>query len=282
MTVIALLIFVILSFWELKLLFAPDVEWRMPYGDRSLMRLSGLEGLIILMFATAYIGLTPVLSLRLAFLEVLCVIGAFKAVGKLRISWPMWLFVVFIVWEIIGCFYTPSPIFGVRMILKYIYPFLFALFAAKVVSDGEVMLSAGIWARRVATVGIGLMMIPPLKLMMGQFFWFHAAMTTSIITMVIFSFALVEFSDEKKRNFLVGNILLPAMHNIHIPHGHFRDRCGIGLFLCAEIPGERCACRDCLRSVGIMLDVLYPVGEKQDVSPSGRCDNHGLCHGQLR
>lgn len=204
MTVIALLIFVILSFWELKLLFAPDVEWRMPYGDRSLMRLSGLEGLIILMFATAYIGLTPVLSLRLAFLEVLCVIGAFKAVEKLRISWPMWLFVVFIVWEIIGCFYTPSPIFGVRMILKYIYPFLFALFAAKVVSDGEVMLSAGIWARRVATVGIGLMMIPPLKLMMGQFFWFHAAMTTSIITMVIFSFALVEFSDEKKRNFWWG------------------------------------------------------------------------------
>lgn len=200
MAFIALLIFVILTVWELKLFFTPEVEWRMPYGSRSTMLLSGKEALIILMFATAYIGIAPVLSLRLGFLELLCLVGAIMVSSRVKLSWPMWLFVIFIAWEVYGLTYTKSVSYGIRMILKYIYPFLFAIFAARVVRDGEVMLSAAIWARRVATVAVCLTLIPPIRLLVGQLFWFKAALTTSIITMVIFSFALVEFSNEKKKN----------------------------------------------------------------------------------
>ncbi len=200
MTFIALLIFVILSAWQLKLFFTREVEWRMPYGSRATMRLSGKEALIILMFATAYIGLTPVLSLRLGFLELLCIVGAITVSSRVKLSWPMWLFMIFIAWEIIGLTYTPSKSYGIRMILKYIYPFLFAIFAARVVKDGAVMVSSAIWARRIATVAVCLTLIPPIRLLVGYYFWFQAALTTSIITMVIFSFAMVEFSDEKKKN----------------------------------------------------------------------------------
>lgn len=200
MTFIALLIFVILTVWQLKLFFTREVEWKMPYGSRATMRLSGKEALIILMFATAYIGLTPVLSLRLGFLELLCIVGAITVSSRVKLSWPMWLFVIFIAWEIIGLTYTPSPSYGIRMILKYIYPFLFAIFAARVVKDGAVMVSAAIWARRIATIAVCLTLIPPIRLLVGQFFWFQAALTTGIITMAIFSFAMVEFSDEKKKN----------------------------------------------------------------------------------
>lgn len=200
MTFIALLIFAILTAWELKLFFTSEVEWRMPYGSRDTMRLSGKEALVILMFATAYIGLAPVLSLRLGFLELLSIVGAIMVTSRVKLSWPMWLFIIFIIWEVIGLTYTVSVSYGIRMILKYIYPFLFAIFAARVVRDGEVMVTAGIWARRIATLAVCLTLIPFFRLFVGQFFWFHAALTTSIITMVIFSFALVEFSDEKKRN----------------------------------------------------------------------------------
>lgn len=200
MTFIALLIFVILTVWEMKLFFTPEVEWRMPYGSGATMRLSGKEALVILMFATAYIGLTPVLSLRLGFLELLSLIGAIMVTSRVKLSWPMWLFMIFIIWEVIGLTYSVSVSYGIRMILKYIYPFVFAIFAARVVKDGEVMVSAGIWARRVATVAICLTLIPSIRLLVGHFFWFDAAMTTSIITMAIFSFSLVEFSDEKKKN----------------------------------------------------------------------------------
>lgn len=204
MTFIAILIFVILTVWELKLFFTPQIEWRMPYGSRSTIRLSGKEALIILMFATAYIGLAPVLSLRLGFLELLCIVGAIMVSSRVKLSWPMWLFVIFIAWEIIGLTFTPSKSYGIRMILKYIYPFLFAIFAARVVKDGVVMVSSAMWARRIATIAVYLTLIPPLKLIVGQLFWFHAALTTSIITMAIFSFAMVEFSDEKKKNLFWG------------------------------------------------------------------------------
>lgn len=212
MTFIALLIFVILTAWELKLFFTPQVEWRMPYGSRSTMLLSGKEALIILMFATAYIGLAPVLSLRLGFLELLCIVGALTVSSRVKLSWPMWLFVIFIAWEVIGLTYAPSVSYGIRMILKYIYPFLFAVFASRVVKDGVVMVSAAIWARRVATVAICLALIPPFNFLIGQFFWLRAALTTSIITMAIFSFAMAEFSDEKKKNLLWGlGFCLPCL-----------------------------------------------------------------------
>ena len=200
MTFIALLIFVILTAWELKLFFTPQVEWRMPYGSRATMRLSGKEALISLMFATAYIGLTPVLSLRLGFLELLCIVGAITVSSRVKLSWPMWLFVIFIAWEVIGLTYSVSISYGIRMILKYIYPFLFAVFAARIVKDGVVMVSSAIWARYVATAAVLIALIPPLRLITGQFFWFRPALTTSIITMVIFSFAMAEFSNKKKKN----------------------------------------------------------------------------------
>lgn len=204
MTFIALLIFVILSAWELKLMFTPEIEWKMPYGNHSIMRLSGKEALVILMFATAYIGIAPVLSLRLGLLELLALAGAVMAASRVKLSWPMWLFVLFIAWEIIGLFYTISPSYGIRMILKYIYPFIFAIFAAKVVKDGEVMLTSGIWARRIATIAIILTIMPMAGYFIGYIFWFDAALTTSIITMAIFSFALADFTDEKKRNIVWG------------------------------------------------------------------------------
>lgn len=199
-TIICIITFLGLSVWELKLLFADSVMMRLPYGSRQMMRLNGYEALVIIMFATAYIGLTPVLAIRLGFLELLCLIAILRCPEKKIISPPMIVFFVFLIWIIIGIFYTPNKEFGVRMLLKYIYPLLLALFTAQVVRSGEVFVTAGLWSRRIVTVGIGLMMLPGMKLVTGIFFWFHAALVTSLITMVIFSFALVEFSDEKRRN----------------------------------------------------------------------------------
>lgn len=199
-TALCIIIFIALSAWEIKLLYADRVQMRLPYGSRQLVELTGNEALIIVMFATAYIGLSPVLSLRLGFLELLCVIGIIRHHNKVIISPPIILFCIFLIWEIIGIAYTPDKGFGIRMILKYIYPLLFALFTAQVVRNGEIFITAGLWARRVATIGIVIMLLPGLKIIAGIAYWFNAALVTSMISLVIFSFALVEFSDEKRKN----------------------------------------------------------------------------------
>lgn len=199
-TALCIIIFIALSAWEIKLLYADRVPMRLPYGSRQLVELTGNEALIIVMFATAYIGLTPVLSLRLGFLELLCIIGIIRCRNKSIISPPIILFCIFLIWVIIGITYTPNKGFGIRMILKYIYPLLFALFTAQVVRNGEIFITAGLWARRVATIGIVMMLLPGLKIISGIVYWFNAALVTSMISLVIFSFALVEFSDDKRKN----------------------------------------------------------------------------------
>ena len=123
-TALCIIIFIALSAWEIKLFYADRVQMRLPYGSRQLVELTGNEALIIVMFATAYIGLSPVLSLRLGFLELLCVIGIIRHHNKVIISPPIILFCIFLIWEIIGIAYTPDKGFGIRMILKYIYPLL--------------------------------------------------------------------------------------------------------------------------------------------------------------
>ena len=215
-TAICIVIFIALSAWEIKLLYANSVQMRLPYGSRQLVELTGNEALVIVLFATAYIGLTPVLSLRLGFLEMLCILGLIRCRNKIIISPPIILFCIFILWELIGIFYTPNKEFGIRMILKYLYPMLFALFTAQVVKNGEIFITSGLWARRIATIGIIMMLLPGLKLITGVVYWFHAALVTSMISLVIFSLALVEFSDEKKKNLWWGIALcLPCFFFVY-------------------------------------------------------------------
>ena len=211
-TVICVVLFLALSFWQLKILFTDQVQLKYPFATDTLMKCSGLEALVILMFATAWVGLAPVLSVRLGFLELLCVVGLLKCRNKLPFSFPFIAYIVFLIWILIGLYYTTSVGFGIRMFLKYIYPLLFALLTAKVVRDGEVFLTAGHWARRVATIGIILLLIPSIRFFVYNFLWFNAAFITGIISMIIFSFALADFSDEKKKNLIWGFLLcLPCV-----------------------------------------------------------------------
>ena len=130
-TALSIIIFVVLSLWQLKICFTNQAIIKLPYGNRQLVSLPSYEMLAIVLFATAYIGLTPVLSIRLAFPEVLCVIGLMRCHNRAIISIPMILFIIFLLWVTVGIFYTPNKLFGFRMLLKYIYPLLIALFTGK-------------------------------------------------------------------------------------------------------------------------------------------------------
>lgn len=211
-TIFCIIIFIVLSWWLYKFIRLQETELPLPDDKYSSIRVTGLEGLIIAMFATAWIGLSPVLSLRLAFLEVLCVMGLFKCQNKLPFSFPLFLYVIFLTWIIVGIFYSTSMNYGLRMLLKYLYPFLFALLCAKVVKDGEVFLNAGLWARKTGTIILFFVVLPITRFIMLPYFWYIAAMVTGIITFIIFSFAMADFAEERKKNLWWGILLcLPCI-----------------------------------------------------------------------
>lgn len=58
-TALSIIIFVVLSLWQLKICFTNQAIIKLPYGNRQLVSLPSYEMLAIVLFATAYIGLTP-------------------------------------------------------------------------------------------------------------------------------------------------------------------------------------------------------------------------------
>lgn len=208
MTVVCIVLFIILCGWQLKWLIADQVEIGMPREKGTKRRFTGLEATIILMFATAWIGLTPVLSIRLAFLECLCVLGIFKCSNRLPISFPIKCYILFIIWGIAGICYGDAPgEYGVRMLLKYIYPLLFALLCAKVVRRGDIFLYSGQWGRYIGTIGIILIMLPIIGSFAGQILWYRAAFVTGLTTYIVYSMGMYLHSNKKKQN-LIWAILL--------------------------------------------------------------------------
>lgn len=196
-----------MCYYSIKLLYSDSVIVKLPYDKERLLQCSGSEAFLIFIIATAWIGLSPVIAIRLGFLELMCILALIKCRNSLQFKFPFLIYSLFLVWVLIGIFYTPAPEYGVRMLLKYSYPLLVGLVAAKVVRDGDVFLACGTWSRKIATVGIILLFLPILKQFFSQILWYVASYITGLITMIIFSFAMADFTNEKKKNLIWGCLL---------------------------------------------------------------------------
>lgn len=212
-TILQYLYFIALTYYGFKFLKAPEVEMRVPFGDKEQRMLcSGLEVLVIFMLATGLMGIMPLLSVRLAICEILCIMAIRHASDSPIYSFPLKLYTVFLVWTVIGLLYTPMPSYGIRMILKYIYPLFMALMASAIVKDKEVFYAAGIWGRRIAVLSFLVMTVPVLPYLFPGVFWNRAALATNYIVWVPFSLALYQAGIKRKQN-LIYTILfiLPAL-----------------------------------------------------------------------
>ena len=136
-------------------------------------------------------------------LEVFCLVGLFICKRSPQWSPAIIFYLIYIIWLVIGLSYTPAPGYGFRVILKYLYPLLIMLFASAAVRDKEVFLKAGIGARIVALISIGVFFIPYVGRLFPGVFWYGTASAINYISMCIFSLALFYYTQEKKKNLLL-------------------------------------------------------------------------------
>ena len=201
-TIVALIVFVYLTYKAFRLLNTSVGYLRSPYDKRQLMACSGHEMLVVLILTTGILGLLvpAVISIRLLLWEVLCVLGIIYSKNRPITSVPVILYFVFVAWIIIGITYSPSAVYGSRMLLKYIYPLLIVLFTSAVVRDGELMLKSMMNVRKLAFFSILALSLPFLNMFFGLVFWHSAALATMYITIAVFSLGMVYFSNEKRKN----------------------------------------------------------------------------------
>ena len=176
--------------------------------DRDVeLHYSGPELFWCLTFSTGLLAFSAnvgidLTAIRLLVLEIFCLIGLSKVADKPIWSLPMKLYVVYLIWLVIGCFYGPSMMYGIRVILKYSYPLLLCLFASAVVRDADVFLKSSLFARTVGVISIIFSFVPLLPYLVPGVFWYGTARAINYISIMIFSLALFYFTSgkEKRKN----------------------------------------------------------------------------------
>lgn len=198
------LYFLILTYVGVKYLFSNRVKMKHPLQKGGYMVLDGREAFWVLTFSTGLLafsapGALDLMAIRLLVLEILLMTGLFMS-GRSPV-WSAFLicYAVFLGWLIIGCFYSFAPMYGVRVVLKYIYPFIIVLFASAVVRDFDIFIKSSLGARQVAVLSI-IIFFTPLHRLFNGVFWYGTAAAINYISMMIFSLALYCYARERKKN----------------------------------------------------------------------------------
>lgn len=198
--------FIIISFLGLKFLTSKQVILTNPLNKSQKMAMTGPEMFWILTFSTGLLafsssgGAINLMAIRLFVLEFFLILGLFIVKTSPYWSPAAIIYVLYIIWLIIGLIYSPAPDYGFRVILKYIYPLLIMLFASAVVRDKEVFIKAGIGARTVAVISIIFAFVPFIGRLVPGVFWYGTAEAINYISICIFSIALCFYTNEKKTN----------------------------------------------------------------------------------
>ena len=179
-----------------------------PLNREQKMVMDGPEMFWVLTFSTGLLAFSApagldLMAIRLMVLEVFCLVGLFICKRSPQWSPAIIFYLIYIIWLVVGLSYTPAPGYGFRVILKYLYPLLIMLFASAAVRDKEVFLKAGIGARTVALISIGVFFIPYVGHLFPGVFWYGTASAIHYISMCVFSLALFYYTQEKKKNLLL-------------------------------------------------------------------------------
>lgn len=216
MSLLNYLYFLILTCLAISFLFSNGKSIRSPFNKEQDLKFNGPELFWVLTFSTGIIalqatGTLDLMAIRLLVLEALCIIGIFVCKDKPIITLPLVIYFVYLLWITIGCFYSPSPGYGIRVILKYIYPLVLCLFASAAVRYSEVMIKSALLARTFAFVSIIFGFVPLIGHLIPGVFWYSTALAINYISIMIFSLALFYFSNEKKKNIIYfGIFMLPC------------------------------------------------------------------------
>ncbi len=205
MIVLNYIYFLILTFWGLKYLTAKRGMMVNPLNKSQRMVMDGPEMFWVLTFSTGLLALSAsagldLMAIRLMVLEIFCIVGLFICKRSPIWSFPIVLYAVYLLWLCIGMLYSPALGYGVRVILKYLYPLLIMLFASAAVRNKEVFLKAGMGARMVAIISIIISFVPFVGQLFPGVFWYVTARAINYISMCMFSLALFYYTTEKKKN----------------------------------------------------------------------------------
>lgn len=180
-----------------------------PLNKGQYVIFNGLEMFWIFTFSTGLLAFSAevgldLMAIRLLVLEIFCLLGLFISDRKSVWNLVTITYLLYLIWLIVGLTYTSNIMFGIRVILKYIYPFLIMLFASAVTWNREMFFKAAYGARIVALISAIIAFIPNVEwYVFPNVFWYGTARAIHYIPMAIFSLTLFYHLDQKKKENLI-------------------------------------------------------------------------------
>lgn len=199
--------FLILTGLGYKYLYSDGKVMKGALNPNIAFHYSNVELFWCLTFATGLLAFSAnvgmaLMAIRLLVLEVFCIIGLSLAKNLPVTNLPMKIYFAYIIWLCIGLFYSPSFVYGFRVILKYLYPLLLCLFASAAVSDSEVFFKSSKWARIVGVISIVFAFVPYIGYLIPGVFWYATGKAINYISIMVFSLGMFYLSNQKKKNLL--------------------------------------------------------------------------------
>ena len=211
------LYFLIITMLLLQYLQRRSRKVKHPLLQSEILTFSGPEMFWTLLFSTGLLALSApagldLMALRLLTLEIFCLLCLSYAKGKPAFPLPVICYIIFMLWLGVGCFYSPAPAFGVRVMLKYLYPLVVCLAASAVVRRPEVMMKAALGARTVALAAWLITFTFVEHMLFPGVFWYSTARAINYISICMFSLAVYFYLGRERRNLLYAILfILPCI-----------------------------------------------------------------------
>lgn len=175
-----------------------------PYIKGEMMTITGGQGFILFIFATGLFALSgsvgsfDLMALRLLSIEIFILIGLYLLNGKTVWNFTGLVYLLYLLWIIYGITYSNVPIFGLRVLLKYSYPFMIMLFASKVMDDDDLFIKIAFLVRKIGLIVIFISFIVPfILLLFPGVLWYGTALAIHFICLMVLSMAIFDVRRNK-------------------------------------------------------------------------------------
>ena len=123
-------ILTVIGFYYLFVSRYYKLKW--PMKKQRWFVVDNFQMLFLFILATAILSCGNMMANRLLVCIILCLLAILMVQRPLALSLTVWFYAAYLLWLIIEIFYSPVKIYGFRVFLKYLYPFLIMLFASKI------------------------------------------------------------------------------------------------------------------------------------------------------
>jgi hypothetical protein len=218
MLILNSLLFVVLTLLFIYLMNTSSVEIRHPFDKTLHLVITGRQAFMLLIFTTGLVALSgdlggiDLLAIRLLMLELLVMVMLFWGTKKILWSWTGFLYLTYLIWIIYAISYSPAPQFGLRVLLKYAYPFLIMLFASTTMDLDEFFVKTSFLVRKVGLIVIFLSFIVPFVLVIFPgVIWYGTALAIHFIFLMILSVAIYDVRRYKRDLIMAVIFFIPCL-----------------------------------------------------------------------